>query len=139
MSKIKVQGKIDIIWKKNPTCGSNPHAELMMFGKSYKARCSGCGYDKTSTVLAEVINKMLEDNGLLRDIKKVRAAYDKKQFMFGFPFYDKNGKAYMDGGYGENATKEAAKLVGVTLKRISRTDISDNFTLEISVKEENDE
>jgi hypothetical protein len=64
---------ITIEWKKSRTWGANPHAEAAVtfkdgkegpwrtgFFRSYNHTCSGCGYDKESTVIAEIFNLFLK-------------------------------------------------------------------------------
>ena len=56
--------KICIEWKRSRTWGNNPHASYWVefadgtrdFGSGYTA--SGCGYDKASTVVAEIFNEI---------------------------------------------------------------------------------
>ena len=57
---------ITIEWKKSRTWGSNPHAAARVQycdGRSDYAddfTCSGCGYDKESTVIADIFNRFLQ-------------------------------------------------------------------------------
>ena len=53
---------ISVVWKKNRTWGRNPHAEahvIMTDGtqETLTERCSGCGYDKLSEVVADILNR----------------------------------------------------------------------------------
>lgn len=56
---------ITIEWRTSRTWGSNPHAEAQVefqdgtFYRKNGYTCSGCGYDKESTVIAEVFNDFL--------------------------------------------------------------------------------
>ena len=55
---------IDIEWKKSYMWGSNPHAYYRCYfaDGSYESghfTCKGCGYDKASTVVADVFNACL--------------------------------------------------------------------------------
>lgn len=56
---------ITIEWKKSRTWGSNPIAEATIgykdgsFGRVGPFTCSGCGYDKESTVIARIFNTTL--------------------------------------------------------------------------------
>jgi len=57
--------KITIDWVRSYTWGNNPHlrAEVEYHDGSYDsmtAKCSGCGYDKESTVIADVFNHFLK-------------------------------------------------------------------------------
>lgn len=56
---------IAIEWVRSSTWGSNPHATATVEYKdggidTFSARCSGWGYDKQSTVVAELLNKVLK-------------------------------------------------------------------------------
>ena len=56
--------RIEIEWKKSSVWGMNPHATAYIKYKSgdyatLKATCSGCGYDKESTVIAEIYNNSI--------------------------------------------------------------------------------
>lgn len=64
---------ITIEWKKSRTWGSNPHAKAEVTYKSNTAgewetgfyrkdgyTCSGCGYDKESTVIADIFNEFMK-------------------------------------------------------------------------------
>lgn len=57
---------INIEWIKSRTWGYNPHAEAAVeywdgsFERVQGFKCSGCGYDKESTVIAEIFNRFLK-------------------------------------------------------------------------------
>jgi hypothetical protein len=55
---------IGVQWKRSRTWGNNPHAQAVArypdgTCKQFTARCSGCGYDKLSTVVANILNQCL--------------------------------------------------------------------------------
>lgn len=56
---------ITIEWKRSRTWGANPHAAAKVqyqdgiYGHFDGFKCSGCGYDKESTVIAQIFNKVL--------------------------------------------------------------------------------
>jgi hypothetical protein len=57
--------KITIDWVRSYTWGNNPHLEAEVYyhdgsTDSMTAKCSGCGYDKESTVIADVFNHFLK-------------------------------------------------------------------------------
>ena len=57
--------KFNIEWKKSRMWGFNPHMEAYIYfvdgsGEKYSCTASGCGYDKESTVIAEVFNAFLK-------------------------------------------------------------------------------
>lgn len=54
----------NIEWKKSRTWGANPHLDAVVLhtdgSRSYgTAKCSGCGYDKESTVIADIFNQFM--------------------------------------------------------------------------------
>lgn len=57
---------INIEWIKSRTWGWNPHAEACVeyqdgsFERVDGFKCSGCGYDKESTVIADIFNRFLK-------------------------------------------------------------------------------
>ena len=56
---------LNIEWSKSRTWGANPHLQAEVwfqdgtFERSPDFTCSGCGYDKISTVIAEAFNRYL--------------------------------------------------------------------------------
>jgi len=58
--------KISIEWKKSKIWGANPFASVEIIyldGSRYRGgnyTCSGCGYDKESTVIAQIFNEFLK-------------------------------------------------------------------------------
>lgn len=58
---------ITIEWKKSKTWGANPHASVrgrytdgQYFSSETNYTCTGCGYDKESTVIADIFNDFLK-------------------------------------------------------------------------------
>lgn len=77
---------ITIEWKKSRTWGANPHCEAQVslknghFVRSEDYTCSGCGYDKESTVIADVFNAYLKYKIWNKTIEQCkRADYDWKE------------------------------------------------------------
>lgn len=63
-------------WKKSRTWGKNPHTELIVGGDTYRGTASGCGYDKESTAIAEVLNIYPGTLKILYDVKEAALAGD---------------------------------------------------------------
>lgn len=63
-------------WKKSRTWGANPHTELIVDGDIYRGTASGCGYDKESTAIAEVLNICPGTLKILYDVKEAALAGD---------------------------------------------------------------
>lgn len=59
-----------VSWKKSRTWGANPHVELIVDGYTYTGTASGCGYDKESTAIAEVLNLCPGTLKILYDVKE---------------------------------------------------------------------
>lgn len=74
---------ISIEWRKSRIWGHNPHAraEVRFHDGTYQSvdgfTCSGCGYDKESTVIAEIFNMFLTYK-LYQPIKKIGTRYDNE-------------------------------------------------------------
>lgn len=58
--------RITIEWRKSRTWGMTPHAEACVVLKNGNSSgyngftCSGCGYDKESTIIAQIFNRFLK-------------------------------------------------------------------------------
>ena len=107
---------ITIEWKDSKMWGSNPHADVRIehFNCTYsheKYTCSGCGYDKESTVIADCFNDFLKYR--LHELKKTR-----KKIPYGIHLPG-GYSPYFDGGIGTNCYYEIAKFLGGTFKRIA--------------------
>lgn len=63
-------------WKKSRTWGANPHTELIVGGDTYRGKASGCGYDKESAAIAEVLNLCPGTLKILYDVKEKALAGD---------------------------------------------------------------
>ena len=63
-------------WKKSRAWGANPHTELIVDGDTYRGTASGCGYDKESTAIAEVLNICPGTLKILYDVKEAALAGD---------------------------------------------------------------
>lgn len=68
---------ISIEWRKSRMWGTNPHASVAIYYHDglYTSQdgftCGGCGYDKESTVIAEIFNQFLAYK-LFQHVKKTR-------------------------------------------------------------------
>ena len=71
--------KLSIEWKKSKMYGHNPHATAQVFHvdgsiSNFTAKCSGYGYDKESTVFADIFNQCLAYH-LHTSFKSIKAPY----------------------------------------------------------------
>lgn len=87
---------IKIEWKRSKLYGNNPHAEaeVRFHDGSFERRdgytCSGCGYDKESTVIADIFNQFLR--------YKLYEKREKKSFINGKEEPHPYGVYYYGGG-----------------------------------------
>ena len=125
---------INIEWKKSKTWGSNPHATahvLHIDGTHSvgKYTCSGCGYDKESTVISRAFNDFLlyRLHKLARTCKKVPYGVHLPGAYF----------PYFDGGIGTGCYFDIAKFIGGTFRRVASGDSFDAYELVITCKQVN--
>ena len=111
---------ISIEWKKSRMWGSNPHAEADITHQdgSYSrgfATCSGCGYDKESTVIADIFNNFLKYK-LYGELKEVGGFTQNNGLPYGI--YLGQYRHY-SGGIGTNCYHDIAKAIGGEFKRVA--------------------
>jgi transposase-like protein len=111
---------ITIEWKKSRMWGNNPHATASInykdktagafrtgFYRSPEGRytCSGCGYDKESTVIAQIFNEFLK----YKLYKPLKPHHDKNNIPYGI--YIGHNK-YYGGGIGVNCYYHISEAIG---------------------------
>jgi len=109
---------ISIEWKKSRTWGSNPHltAQIRYIDggyDSFQSTCSGCGYDKESTVVADVFNAFLKYRLWQLGVKK-----DTQNLPYGIHCYSEN-HPHFGGGIGIDCYKHISEFIGGTFKRVA--------------------
>jgi len=122
---------ITIEWRKSRMWGSNPHAEVSVsfhdhtYTHAGPFSCSGCGYDKESTVIAEVFNKFMKyklwalgisgefknNGGNISDVSRNKVPY-------GIVCYNNNSPHY-SGGIGTNCYTAISEFIGGKFERIA--------------------
>jgi len=124
---------ITIEWKRSRMWGNNPHAEAKVefwpianqdtYDRRGGYTCSGCGYDKESTVIAEIFNQYLIYK-LYEKPREWKQNINGK--VEGFPYgvyipdYLRPGSRPMyNGGVGTNCYFDIAKFIGGEFKRIA--------------------
>lgn len=119
---------INIEWKKSRTWGSNPRCEAEVrykdgdYSRSPVYTASGCGYDKESTVIADVFNdylkyKLYQKINLLQT-KKVNANGEPNpKYPYGLREWE--GKCYYEGGIGTSCYYRIAEFIGGKFEHIS--------------------
>lgn len=125
--KLVKQIKITIEWKKSRTWGSNPACEAEVafldgsFQRSPTFRCSGCGYDKESTVIADVFNWYLKYKlwQLTPEQRKGgNGSNDKGNAPYGISLYRENYLNY-SGGIGTSCYYGISEYIGGKFENIS--------------------
>lgn len=106
---------IMIEWSDSRTWGSIPHLLAKVWGVDgfigiMETTCSGCGYDKESTVIADVFNAYLKYKLFIVNDKKENKPYGV-HLIGGYteiPYYD--------GGIGTECYYDIAEFIGGTFK-----------------------
>lgn len=117
---------ITIEWKRSRTWGMNPHAEAEVryhdggFERSAIARASGCGYDKESTVIAELFNTYLKYKLWAMTAEQIKGGHgsmDKGPAPYGISVYS-DGR-YYSGGIGTSCYYGIAEYIGGKFERVA--------------------
>ena len=118
---------INIEWKRSATWGSNPNCEARIEFKDghYETspifKASGCGYDKESTVIAEVFNTYLKYK-LFKELVAVTTYINSKESKvpYGINLPSKNYKfPHYSGGIGTNCYYNICKAISGTFEHVS--------------------
>jgi hypothetical protein len=117
--------EIDIEWKRNQTWGYNPHATAWAqysdgHWEQATATCSGCGYDKKSTVVADVMNQLCR--GMLW-----RSRRRAKKAPYGVYYSECGYLPHFDGGIGMSSYREIANYLGGKMEQVANTSTYDKF------------
>lgn len=120
---------MSIEWRRSSTWGNNPHLEgdINFADGSWKheedVSCSGCGYDKESTVMARFLNHHLK--GMLwrrRNFRKNKPPYGVSFSKGYFPHFN--------GGVGANCTIHVLEWLGFKVVNSSHGKTWDYYELE---------
>lgn len=124
--------RIAIEWKKSKTWGHNPSCEAYVVfqdGSSQSSptfRCSGSGYDKESTVIADVFNMYLKYK--LWEIPAAEfESKDRDVIPYGIHLYSKDRPHY-GGGIGTNCYYDISKKIGGKFESIAHGKTFDVYT-----------
>lgn len=118
--------EINIEWKKSKTWGSNPHAEARIHfaDGTYQYKdgytCSGCGYDKESTVIARIFNEFLRYELWNMEDKDIT----NKPYGINLDF-DYN--PYYDGGIGTSCYRSISEFIGGEFETIASGKSFDSY------------
>lgn len=121
---------VNVEWKRNPTWGHNPTAEVRAFGDGYSAKltvgkASGCGYDKESAAIATAMNG---------NPQILRAMYDHAERGGTFPYsvYTYAGLPYFDGGCGVSCFRNVFEAMGYKWRDVAHGKTYDVYSVERS-------
>lgn len=119
---------ISIEWKKSSVWGMNPHATAFVYYKNgdfetLTATCGGCGYDKESTVIAQIYNKIFK----YKLYKIQKNTTKKKKAPYGI--YWSDFVPYFDGGIGTSCYYSITKYIGGKFKDVAHTKHDDIYEI----------
>lgn len=111
---------LTIEWKKSRTWGANPNLEAAVsfhdgtFERSPVYKCSGCGYDKTSTVIADVFNAYLKYKLWAMTEEQIKGGHgsnDKGKAPYGISNYRPEYRNFA-GGIGAECYRAISEYIG---------------------------
>lgn len=109
---------ITIEWKKSKTWGATPKAEARVsyqdgtYAHKDGYTCSGCGYDKESTVIAQIFNEFLKYK--LWELEGQEVVNKPYGISLNYDYYP-----YYDGGIGTNCYYRISEFIGGKFQCIS--------------------
>jgi hypothetical protein len=115
--------RINIEWKKSRMWGMNPTANAEIFHKdgSYSSAsytCSGCGYDKESTVIADVFNAFLKYK-LFSPLKPTDRDEKRGETTAPYGITVRTDWKYFNGGIGADCYFAISQAIGGELKKVA--------------------
>jgi len=126
---------ISIEWKKSRTWGSNPMLSAVVRHTDgtisrHEATCSGSGYDKESTVIAEVFNEFLRYRlWQLRDAGAIeRDVLDRVENTLPYGIYIRPDWVSYSGGIGTSCYYGISKAIGGEFKQVASGKTFDAYT-----------
>jgi hypothetical protein len=141
--------KITIDWVRSYTWGNNPHlrAEVEYHDGDYDSmtsKCSGCGYDKESTVIADVFNHFLKyklwqhpieyfkggNGGRIEDMHKNPCPYGISTGVYETWLGNRTEYRSFSGGIGTSCYYAISQFIGGTFKNIASGKKYDVFEYE---------
>jgi hypothetical protein len=126
---------ITIEWCKSKTWGANPHAHAEIHYKDNKAgaygtgfyrpdtdyTCSGCGYDKESTVIAQIFNEFMKGKLWsmgIENLKGGNGSGDKGNAPYGIHL-SSNNRPYFGDAIGTSCYYRIAEFLGGKFEHIA--------------------
>lgn len=128
-----VRLEINVEWKRSSTWGQNPHAYWhaeLANGHWLQGHetCGGCGYDKESTVVAEIFEKAC--SGMLWRKRKT-----KKKAPYGCTVKD-TWFPHFSGGVGMSCYFSIVEFLGGKMERVASGKTYDNYVVKFPVKKQ---
>lgn len=134
------EATITVEWKENRTWGSNPTASIQYFstqnhhttwGNYSGTSIGGCGYDKGSTAVAQVLNSVNEIIKLLCEFANENPSMEDISQVLGYGVY---GTQYgtipqFEGGVGTSCYYRIFKNLGYEMRNIASGKTFDVYTI----------
>ena len=119
---------IAVEWAKSRTWGANPTATTRIYlengqSEEYTYRCSGCGYDKESTVIAGALNQSKSIIKLLLQLPENN--------LYGY-YKNEGYLPHLSGGVGTSCYPSIFSLGGYKMKHVSSGKMFDSWIIELS-------
>ena len=117
---------INIEWTKSRTWGANPTAEVKIWldngtFENFTSKCSGCGYDKESTVIAGALNQSKSIIKLLLQLPENK--------LYGY-YKNEGHLPHLSGGVGTSCYPSIFSLGGYKMKHIANGKMFDSWIIE---------
>lgn len=125
---------ISIEWKRSAMYGANPHAEVQVRFKDRTAglwktgyfrkdgyTCSGCGYDKESTVIAQIFNEFMKWRlwqMTPEERKGGNGSNDNGSAPYGIHVYSQD-RPHFGGGIGTSCYYQIAEYMGGKFEHVA--------------------
>ena len=138
---------ISIEWVKSRTWGSNPHAEVAVefhdgtFTRKEGYKASGCGYDKESTVVADVFNDFLKYK-LWKDSRPTEKKYhrngEKHETPYGVAWGHTGDYEYKhySGGIGISCFPAISEYIGGKFETVASGKLFDVYKYTDGIEQE---
>ncbi len=117
---------LSIEWKKSRIWGNNPHltAEVSFHDGTFRRvdgfTCSGCGYDKESTVIASAFNSFLRYKLWAMTLEQVQRTGSDHACPYGISCYKHSpGHRSYEGGVGTSCYYAIGKYIGGKFEHIA--------------------
>lgn len=115
----------NIEWKKSRIWGANPHLTADVIYKDgtrnyFNSTCGGCGYDKESTVIADIFNQTLKYKLWNLDFSRIKNSSIEtveNPLPYGIHNYSGNNPCF-GGGIGTNCYYRIAEAIGGKFERV---------------------